>query len=52
MAKNKPIASTAGTVAKGAATGAAIGSFVPGVGTLLGAGIGALGGLGVGILTL
>ena len=49
MAKDKPIKSTAGTVLKGAATGAALGSFVPGVGTLLGAGIGALGGLGVGI---
>jgi hypothetical protein len=49
MAKDKPIKATAGTVLKGAATGAALGSFVPGVGTLVGAGLGALGGLGVGI---
>lgn len=34
-----------GSVAKGAASGAALGSFVPGIGTIIGGGIGALKGL-------
>jgi hypothetical protein len=41
-------ADTGGTgsrIAKGAMTGASVGSFVPGVGTAIGAGVGALGGL-------